>query len=86
MLVNAFPERPAAPVGPAALAPVRFTGRSPKRSGQRWSQRGLTAALHLRAMHESNRFDAFWSFFSRRYRATNIVPLGLDNSHRARVD
>lgn len=57
-----------------------------KRSGQRWSQRGLTAALHLRAMHESNRFDAFWSFFSRRYRATHIVPLGLDNSHRARVD
>jgi hypothetical protein len=46
-----------------------------KRSGQRWSQRGLTAALHLRAMHESNRFDGFWSFFSRRYRATNIVPL-----------
>jgi len=46
----------------------------------------LTAALHLRAMHESNRFDAFWSFFSRRYRAMHIVPLGLDSSHRARVD
>ncbi len=54
-----------------------------KRSGQRWSQRGLTAALHLRAMHESGRFDAFWSFFSRRYRATHIVPLGLDSSQRA---
>jgi hypothetical protein len=49
-----------------------------KRSGQRWSQRGLTAALHLRAMHESNRFDGFWSFFARRYRAKNIVPLGFD--------
>jgi hypothetical protein len=45
-----------------------------KRSGQRWSQRGLTAALHLRAMHESYRFDGSWSFFSRRYRAKNIVP------------
>ena len=54
-----------------------------KRSGQRWSQRGLTAALHLRAMHESARFDAFWSFFSRRYRATHIVPLGVDSPHRA---
>ena len=49
-----------------------------KRSGQRWSQRGLTAALHLRAVHESNRFDAFWSFLSRRYRATHIVPIGPD--------
>lgn len=54
-----------------------------KRSGQRWSQRGLTAALHLRAMHESDRFDGFWSFFSRRYRATNIVPLGADSPHAA---
>jgi hypothetical protein len=54
-----------------------------KRSGQRWSQRGLTAALHLRAMHESDRFDSFWSFFSRRYRAKNIVPLGIDSPHPA---
>ena len=54
-----------------------------KRSGQRWSQRGLTAALHLRAIHESERFDAFWSFFARRYRATHIVPLGVDSPHRA---
>jgi len=53
-----------------------------KRSGQRWSQRGLTAALHLRAIHESGRFDGFWSFFSRRYRATHIVPLGVDSPHR----
>lgn len=49
-----------------------------KRSGQRWSQRGLTAVLHLRAIHESNRFDGFWSFFARRYRANHIVPLGFD--------
>ena len=54
-----------------------------KRSGQRWSQRGLTAALHLRALHESDRFDAFWSFFARRYRAMHIVPLGIDSAHRA---
>jgi hypothetical protein len=51
-----------------------------KRSGQRWSQRGLTAALHLRAVHESQRFDGFWSFFSRRYRADNIVPIGAEAS------
>jgi len=54
-----------------------------KRSGQRWSQRGLTAALHLRAIHESDRFDSFWFLFSRRYRATHIVPLGIDSNHRA---
>lgn len=47
-----------------------------KRSGQRWSQRGLSAVLHLRAMHESGRFDGFWSFFSRRYRAKTIVDIG----------
>ena len=29
MLVNASPERPAAPFAQAALGPVRFTGRSP---------------------------------------------------------
>jgi hypothetical protein len=54
-----------------------------KRSGQRWSQRGLTAALHLRAIHQSNRFDGFWSFFTRRYRAKHIVPLGFvaENTH-----
>jgi hypothetical protein len=52
-----------------------------KRSGQRWSQRGLTAALHLRAIHESNRFDGFWAFFTRRYRAKHIVPLGFDSAN-----
>lgn len=54
-----------------------------KRSGQRWSQRGLTAALHLRAVHESDRFDLFWSFFARRYRAKHIVPIGIDCTQRA---
>jgi hypothetical protein len=51
-----------------------------KRSGQRWSQRGLTAALHLRAIHDSGRFDGFWSFFTRRYRAKHIVPIGFDSA------
>jgi len=54
-----------------------------KRSGQRWSQRGLTAALHLRTIHESDRFDSFWSFFARRYRARHIVPLGMDSEARS---
>jgi len=44
-----------------------------KRSGQRWSQRGLTAALHLRSIHQSDRFELFWSFFRRYYRARSIV-------------
>jgi hypothetical protein len=50
-------------------------GARAKRSGQRWSKRGLTAALHLRAIHESDRFAGFWPFFAGRYRA-NVVPLG----------
>jgi len=49
-------------------------GARAKRSGQRWSQRGLTAALHLRSIHQSDRFDPFWSFFSQYYRARTIVP------------
>jgi hypothetical protein len=55
-----------------------LVGARAKRSGQRWSQRGLTAALHLRAIHDSGRFEGFWSFFSRRYRASHIVPLGTN--------
>lgn len=49
-------------------------GARAKRSGQRWSQRGLTAALHFRSVHQSERFDSFWSFFTRYYRARAIVP------------
>lgn len=49
-------------------------GARAKRSGQRWSKRGLAAALHLRAIHESDRFAGFWPFFAGRYRA-NVVPL-----------
>lgn len=51
-------------------------GARAKRSGQRWSQRGLSAALHLRAIHQSDRFESFWSFFSQQYRAKHIVEIG----------
>jgi hypothetical protein len=51
-------------------------GARAKRSGQRWSQRGLTSALHLRSVHQSDRFEAFWPFFSQRYRARHIIALG----------
>jgi hypothetical protein len=54
-----------------------------KRSGQRWSQRGISAALHLRTVHNSDRFDSFWSFFAGRYRAKHIVPVGFDSTYRA---
>lgn len=46
-----------------------------KRSGQRWSQRGLTAALHLRCIQQSDRFDGFWRAFSNRYRATSMEAI-----------
>jgi hypothetical protein len=54
-------------------------GMRAKRSGQRWSQRGLTAALHLRSIVQSERFDTFWPLFAKRYRATSMQPIG----HRA---
>jgi hypothetical protein len=40
-----------------------------KRSGQRWYHDGLTAALTLRALHQSDRLDSFWKRFTRRYSA-----------------
>jgi len=38
-----------------------------KRSGQRWREPGLRGVLTLRALLKSERLDAFWSLFSRRY-------------------
>lgn len=40
-----------------------------KRSGQRWKQDGLTAALTLRALEQSNRFQAFWRLFEKQFSA-----------------
>ena len=57
-----------------------LVGMRAKRSGQRWSQRGLTAALHLRSIVQSDRFESFWPLFAQRYRATSITPIA---SHRA---
>lgn len=51
-------------------------GNRAKRGGQHWTQRGLSAAIHLRAIEQSGRFDAFWNHFSRRYRATSMAPIG----------
>ncbi len=64
------------PIGSGATegACKSVIGARAKRSGQRWSQRGLTAALHLRSVHQSERFDSFWSFFRQYYRARVIVP------------
>jgi hypothetical protein len=52
-----------------------LVGMRAKRSGQRWSQRGLTAALHLRSIIHSDRFDAFWDLFAQRYRASAITSI-----------
>lgn len=43
-----------------------------KRSGQRWRSAGLGAVLHLRAIHQSDRFDPFWLRFADRYRASRV--------------
>jgi hypothetical protein len=40
-----------------------------KGAGQRWSKSGLRGALHLRAINASERFDSFWTHFSRKYAA-----------------
>ncbi len=46
-----------------------------KRSGQRWRPAGLGAALHLRAIQHSDRFDRFWLRFADRYRASRLEPM-----------
>jgi len=40
-----------------------------KRSGQRWHNEGVSAALTLRAIHHSERLPSFWSHLRRRYTA-----------------
>lgn len=52
-----------------------LVGVRAKRGGQHWTQRGLTAALHLRAVEQSGRFDSYWSHFANRYRATSMIPI-----------
>lgn len=51
-----------------------LVGARAKRSGQHWHQRGLSAALHWRAVIASDRFDATWSAFAARYRASALAP------------
>jgi len=41
-----------------------------KRSGQRWSIRGLQGVLTLRALLKSDRLARFWRVLSRRYVVT----------------
>lgn len=41
-----------------------------KRSGQRWKQDGLTAALTLRALDQSGRLTPFWKVFKRDFSAS----------------
>jgi len=60
--------------GPTEGACKSLVAARAKRSGQRWSQRGITAALHLRSIHQSDRFNAFWPIFASRYRATSLAP------------
>jgi hypothetical protein len=69
--------RRAIPIGSGVTegACKSLVGMRAKRSGQRWSQRGLTAALHLRAIHQSERFDAFWPIFRSRYQASSLLPI-----------
>lgn len=38
-----------------------------KRSGQRWRKQGISAVMTLRSLVKSDRFDAFWNQFVRRY-------------------
>jgi hypothetical protein len=40
-----------------------------KAAGQRWSVPGLRGTLHLRALNASDRFDAFWAYFSKAHGA-----------------
>jgi hypothetical protein len=55
--------------GPVEGACKSLVAARCKRSGQRWKQDGLTAALTLRALDQSDRLTAFWQRFSNQFRA-----------------
>jgi len=67
------------PIGSGATegACKSLIGTRAKRNGQHWTQRGLSAALHFRAIDQCGRFDAFWSLFSQRYRAVSMTPIAI---------
>jgi hypothetical protein len=76
LLCYALTRRRGLPIGSGVTegACKSLVGTRAKRSGQHWTQRGLTAALHLRSIEQSGRFDRYWSHFAARYRATSISP------------
>ena len=47
-----------------------------KRNAEHWSVEGLEGVLTLRGVHESERFDLFWKYFTRRYQSV-VVPLAI---------
>lgn len=53
--------------GPVEGACKSLVAARCKRSGQRWKQDGLTAALTLRALDQSDRLSAFWKRFSNQF-------------------
>jgi hypothetical protein len=59
------------PIGSGAVegACKSLVAARAKRSGQRWKQDGLTAALTLRSLDQSGRLPRFWRHFSRRFSA-----------------
>jgi len=59
------------PIGSGAVegACKSLVGFRAKRSGQRWKQDGLTAALTLRSLEQSGRLASFWQFFAKRFSA-----------------
>jgi hypothetical protein len=57
-----------------------LVGARAKKGGQHWNQRGLTAALHLRSVVYSDRFEGIWGHFARRYRATSMQAVRLNNT------
>ena len=59
--------------GPTEGSCKALIGTRAKRSGQHWTQRGLSAALHLRSIEQSGRFDTFWFQLEQRYRATLVA-------------
>jgi hypothetical protein len=56
--------------GVTESAAKTVVGRRAKNSGQRWGAGGLRGALVLRALHQSARLPAFWTYMSRGYTAT----------------
>ena len=61
--------------GPVEAAAKTLVGHRLKRSGMRWTRKGGQQILNLRVLVQSNRWEAFWSWYLHETTAIEIEKL-----------